>query len=273
MLSLTLFWHVSRIGADTYYVNLLVGKFTSANSRDNMARKSLEDDPAFESVLNCGICLDTLSAPKLLQCNHSFCQKCLQLWNKNNPSIRCPMCQRITQMPSGGIAALPNDFRHNQFVDCLREARPDIVDNNRGGGTMMSGTGIMGTVIPVLGMITSFVVGATVATWLSSGKSEEEEPRDEGLQKKKWSLIAMFMGPTWGPSGADRTQMDPMWAPWTLLSEMAVTGGMTMSVIWDSNWLIGPWKILKCMKVRIHGVRLFLFKSITYTVKRGDFQL
>ena len=30
----------------------------------------------------------------------------------------------------------------------------------------------------------------------------------------------MFMGPTWGLSGADRTQMDPMLAPWTLLSRV-----------------------------------------------------
>ena len=34
------------------------------------------------------------------------------------------------------------------------------------------------------------------------------------------SLIARFMGPTWGPFGADRTQVDPMLAPWTLLSGM-----------------------------------------------------
>ena len=32
------------------------------------------------------------------------------------------------------------------------------------------------------------------------------------------SLIARFMGPAWGPSGADRTQVGPMLAPWTLLS-------------------------------------------------------
>ena len=32
------------------------------------------------------------------------------------------------------------------------------------------------------------------------------------------TVIARFMGPTWGPSGADRTQVGPMWAPWTLLS-------------------------------------------------------
>ena len=31
-------------------------------------------------------------------------------------------------------------------------------------------------------------------------------------------LIARFMGPTWGPSGAARTQVGPMLAPWTLLS-------------------------------------------------------
>ena len=31
-------------------------------------------------------------------------------------------------------------------------------------------------------------------------------------------LIARFMGPTWGPSGADRTQVGPMLVPWTLLS-------------------------------------------------------
>ena len=31
------------------------------------------------------------------------------------------------------------------------------------------------------------------------------------------TLIARFMGLTWGPSGADRAQVGPMLAPWTLL--------------------------------------------------------
>ena len=34
----------------------------------------------------------------------------------------------------------------------------------------------------------------------------------------KGSLIARFLGPTWGPSGTDRTQVGPMLAPWTLLA-------------------------------------------------------
>ena len=32
------------------------------------------------------------------------------------------------------------------------------------------------------------------------------------------TTVARFMGPTWGPSGANRTQVGPMVAPWTLLS-------------------------------------------------------
>ena len=34
------------------------------------------------------------------------------------------------------------------------------------------------------------------------------------------SLIAKIMGPTWGPPGADRTQVGSMLAPWTLLFGM-----------------------------------------------------
>ena len=42
------------------------------------------------------------------------------------------------------------------------------------------------------------------------------EPRTD--QKPMSSLIVRFMGPTWGSPGADRTQVGPMLAPWTLLS-------------------------------------------------------
>ena len=40
------------------------------------------------------------------------------------------------------------------------------------------------------------------------------------LEMLKASLIAKFMGPTWGPPGSCRPQMGPMLAPWTLLSGM-----------------------------------------------------
>ena len=40
-----------------------------------------------------------------------------------------------------------------------------------------------------------------------------------------WALaakIAKFIGPTWDQSGADRIQVDPMLAPWTLLWECLI---------------------------------------------------
>ena len=39
-----------------------------------------------------------------------------------------------------------------------------------------------------------------------------------GSSHHNTTLIARFMGPTWGPSGADRTQVGHMFTPCTLLS-------------------------------------------------------
>ena len=47
--------------------------------------------------------------------------------------------------------------------------------------------------------------------------------------------IAKFMGPTWGPPGSCRPQMDPMLAPWTLLSG-GVSSQSTL-VHWTHRWL------------------------------------
>ena len=47
------------------------------------------------------------------------------------------------------------------------------------------------------------------------------------------SLIARFMGTTWGPPGADRTQVGPMMAPWTLLS--GVFSGSVHLQLWPKN--------------------------------------
>ena len=42
-------------------------------------------------------------------------------------------------------------------------------------------------------------------------------------------LIARFMEPTWGPPGADRTQVGPMWATGTLLSGIVYANGVQSS--------------------------------------------
>ena len=49
------------------------------------------------------------------------------------------------------------------------------------------------------------------------------------------SLIARFMGPTWGPSGAARTQFGPMLAPWTFLSGMLINASRYYSYTLKNN--------------------------------------
>ena len=46
------------------------------------------------------------------------------------------------------------------------------------------------------------------------------------------SLIARFMGPTWGPSGSDKTLVGPMLAPWTLLSGICISRISSCLAVW-----------------------------------------
>ena len=52
------------------------------------------------------------------------------------------------------------------------------------------------------------------------------------------SLIARFMGSTWGPSGADRTQMGPMWA-----HEICYLGSPEL-YMWLSLFVVRYWWVL-----------------------------
>ena len=61
----------------------------------------------------------------------------------------------------------------------------------------------------------SFIIIVTIGVILLQCQWSNSERYQHTL---KGPLIARFMRPTWGPSGADRTQVGPMFASWTLLS-------------------------------------------------------
>ena len=73
-----------------------------------------------------------------------------------------------------------------------------------------------------------------------------------------YTLIARFVGPTWGPSRADRTQVGPMLAPWTLLSGYVSTFCPVCAVNDLFSWFIQDmariihiviWFVLWCVLV------------------------
>ena len=78
-------------------------------------------------------------------------------------------------------------------------------------------------------------------------------------------LIARSLGQTWGPSGADRTQVGPMMTPWTLLSWMIsvpykeypkhfVIPQLGTYSIWQSDWVSTCREMFNCCPPLHHPV-------------------
>ena len=69
--------------------------------------------------LECSICLDSFTDPKLLQCFHVFCKDCLEplvLRDQHGLSLRCPNCRRSTLLPVNGLSGLQPAFHvHHLF--------------------------------------------------------------------------------------------------------------------------------------------------------------
>ena len=68
--------------------------------------------------------------------------------------------------------------------------------------------------------------------------------------RTRTALIASFMGPTWGSSGADRTQVSPMLAQWILLSgwvDHNITG-LFLAQVWHVCFPIGCCPLLPVLK-------------------------
>ena len=80
-----------------------------------------------EKLLECSICMEPFTVPKLLSCHHTFCEKCLQrVYNNSGRSgkLRCPTCRKQTSLPANGIAGLPNDFKMNEMKDMVEKNKP-----------------------------------------------------------------------------------------------------------------------------------------------------
>ena len=73
-----------------------------------------------EEQLNCSICLDTYTDPKLLQCFHVYCRQCLvPLVDRDQQGqlgLTCPTCRQVTPIPDRGVAGLQPAFHINNLL-------------------------------------------------------------------------------------------------------------------------------------------------------------
>ena len=88
-----------------------------------MAEKVVEK---VEEQLNCSICLDTYTDPKILQCFHVFCRQCLVPLGVRNQqgqlSLTCPTCRQATPIPARGVAGLQSAFHINNLLEILEDS-------------------------------------------------------------------------------------------------------------------------------------------------------
>ncbi|XP_038062456.1 tripartite motif-containing protein 2-like [Patiria miniata] len=71
--------------------------------------------------LECIICADKYKQPKVLDCMHSFCQKCLEQYYTSRyagqQTIPCPVCRRETVLPETCIEGLKTNFHLMGIVE------------------------------------------------------------------------------------------------------------------------------------------------------------
>ena len=94
-----------------------------------------------EEQLNCSICLDTYTDPKLLQCSHVFCQQCLvPLVREDQLSLSCPTCRKVTPIPDKGVEGLDPAFHINNLLEIYNDSvkkrdNPEATPEGAVGGT------------------------------------------------------------------------------------------------------------------------------------------
>ena len=96
----------------------------------NVAQEVLEK---VESGLECGICFDTYTEPKVLPCFHVFCSECLKKSvekGQDKKTLSCPNCRHSVPLPTNGIEGLQSAFHISHLFD-IRDTLTKSKDSAR----------------------------------------------------------------------------------------------------------------------------------------------
>ena len=94
-----------------------------------------------QEQLNCSICLDIYTDPKLLQCFHVFCRQCLVPLGVRDQqgqlSLTCPTCRQVTPIPDKGLQSA---FHINNLCEIYEKLQKpaDTPEGSVGGTTVNS---------------------------------------------------------------------------------------------------------------------------------------
>ncbi|XP_038055894.1 E3 ubiquitin-protein ligase TRIM56-like [Patiria miniata] len=83
--------------------------------------------------LECPICFSRFTNPKILNCLHSFCQRCLEKMMEGHSQqreITCPVCRQQMVLSEAGIAGIANNFSLMALVDEVTQ-QEELVKSQR----------------------------------------------------------------------------------------------------------------------------------------------
>jgi len=90
-------------------------------ARQSLATKEMDD------IMECSICTEVFTDPRLLPCGHIFCLQCLQSYSEDKQPgdcMLCPLCRKEFTIPDNGIPGLPK----NIYIEKLLRVRNLLVE-------------------------------------------------------------------------------------------------------------------------------------------------
>ena len=116
---------ISQKGAEL--VHFLSTELTSTSTSASIRRAMAEPPSAaeralqkLEEQLTCGVCLEQYARPKLLQCFHVFCEKCLRPLARQSAqglAVECPNCRQSSRLTQSGVPGLQGAFLMHHLFD------------------------------------------------------------------------------------------------------------------------------------------------------------
>ncbi|XP_053405666.1 uncharacterized protein LOC123566630 isoform X2 [Mercenaria mercenaria] len=69
-----------------------------------------------ERQIECPICMDRFDTPRLLPCQHTFCEACLNRI-MNGSTVRCPECREIHRVLHDNVSSFPRNVTIERLLD------------------------------------------------------------------------------------------------------------------------------------------------------------
>ena len=81
-------------------------------------------EAAISLILECPICQEHFSEPRVLPCQHTFCLHCLEKiidHQSTTESIPCPVCRATYHLSTDGINDLPKNILAGNLIDIVHQ--------------------------------------------------------------------------------------------------------------------------------------------------------